>query len=213
VSRVHACTRSGRALLALAAFTCILSVAGAQESDDAQRLAARLARPDTLCGTFEQTKTLAGIRNPVRSNGRFCVVAGKAMLWRTLAPFPSNVRITRDAVVELRDEGVTTNAAAVRGAAAGGVGDALFGLLAGDVARLAALFDIRANTERPEWRATLTPRLEAMRLAVTSATVNGDAHVRSIVILEAGGDRTEIRFTAIATGHGAVRPDEVKLLG
>ena len=37
------------------------------------------------------------------SNGRFCVVADKGVLWRTVRPFPNTVRLTRDEIVHLKE--------------------------------------------------------------------------------------------------------------
>jgi hypothetical protein len=41
--------------------------------------------------------------------------------------------------------------------------------------------------------------------------LDGGVYVRSIVISEASGDRTEIEFSAIQTGDGAIQPDEAAL--
>ena len=60
-----------------------------------------LAKPKTLCGRFEQSKQLVGLKKPVASNGRFCVVADKGVLWRTLQPFPNTLKLTRDEIVQL----------------------------------------------------------------------------------------------------------------
>jgi len=36
-----------------------------------------LAKPKVLCGRFDQRKQLVGLKKPLTSNGRFCVVADK----------------------------------------------------------------------------------------------------------------------------------------
>ncbi len=65
-----------------------------------------LAKPKVLCGRFDQNKQLVGLKKPVTSNGRFCVVADKGVLWRTLQPFPNTLRLTRDEIVQIRGERV-----------------------------------------------------------------------------------------------------------
>ena len=50
------------------------------------KIQAMLAKPEQLCGRFEQSKQLAGMKKPLASSGRFCVVAGKGVMWRTLKP-------------------------------------------------------------------------------------------------------------------------------
>src|SRR5471032_1560603 len=72
----------------------------------AAQIQSLLAKPATLCGHFEQTKTLSGMKKPLLSNGRFCVVNGKGVLWRTLQPFPSTLRLTRDEIVNYQGDRV-----------------------------------------------------------------------------------------------------------
>ena len=59
------------------------------------KIQAVLAKPSTLCGRFDQNKQLTGMNKPLLSHGRFCVVAGKGVLRRTLQPFPNKLRLTR----------------------------------------------------------------------------------------------------------------------
>ena len=44
------------------------------------KIQAMLAKPKMLCGRFDQSKQLVGMKKPLNSNGRFCVVAGKGVL-------------------------------------------------------------------------------------------------------------------------------------
>ena len=62
-----------------------------------------LAKPNVVCGRFDQTKQLVGIKKPLLSNGRFCVIAGKGVLWQTLQPFPNVLRLTPDAIVQMQN--------------------------------------------------------------------------------------------------------------
>ena len=74
---VHACS------LALAAMPLMAAAPVAE-------IQSMLAKPAALCGRFDQTKHLAGMKKPLASNGRFCVVAGKGVLWRTLQAVPQH---------------------------------------------------------------------------------------------------------------------------
>jgi hypothetical protein len=70
------------------------------------KIQSMLAQPKVLCGHFNQSKQLTGLKKPMVSNGRFCVVADKGVLWRTLQPFPNTVRLTRDEIVHLQGDRV-----------------------------------------------------------------------------------------------------------
>ena len=56
------------------------------------KIQAMLAKPSVLCGRFDQTKQLIGMKKLLASNGRFCVVTGKGIIWRTLQPFPNGLK-------------------------------------------------------------------------------------------------------------------------
>ena len=49
----------------------------------AAKIQSIIAKPTVLCGRFDQTKQLVGLKKPVKSSGRFCVLAEKGVLWRS----------------------------------------------------------------------------------------------------------------------------------
>jgi hypothetical protein len=51
-------------------------------------VAARLASPAVLRGSFEQEKRLAGFRNPLLSKGDFLMAKDRGVVWATRAPSP-----------------------------------------------------------------------------------------------------------------------------
>ena len=194
------------ALLAVVASASL----AAQGIDNLERIRALLARPDVLCGQFAQAKTLVGLQRPVKSSGRFCVVADKGVLWRTLQPFATTLRLTRDEIVESRGGDVTARMSAAQEPAVRVINDLLFSLLAGDMKRLTGTFDVASTIDGGTWQATLAPKDGGMKRAIGSIDLSGGEFVSHIVIRETGGDRTEITFTAIATGQGAMLADEAK---
>ena len=203
-------TRAFAAGMALCAFAVF---ARAQDDRNVEKIQTLLAKPDTLCGHFEQAKTLVGLKKPVISSGRFCVVAGKGVLWRTLVPFPASVRLTRDEIVESNGDQVTNRLSTREDPGVRVVTELLFSLLAGDVKRLSTSFDVGVKFAGKNWQAALTPRDAGMRRVVGRIELNGGEYVSSITIREAGGDRTDITFSAIATGQGAMQPGEAKQFG
>ena len=63
------------------AIALALAAAGsAQAAVPSAKIQAMLAKPAVICGRFDQTKQLAGMKKPLASEGRFCVVAGKGVL-------------------------------------------------------------------------------------------------------------------------------------
>jgi hypothetical protein len=175
------------------------------------RIQAILAKPKVLCGRFDQSKQLVGLKKPVTSNGRFCVRADKGVLWRSLQPFPMTLRLTRDQIIQMQGERVTLRLDAEREPAVQMIHNVLFALLAGDLAQLEKLFVIEGDVHEKSWSVTLKAREAGLAKAIGGIALEGSEFVKSIAISEASGDLTKIVFSAIQTGDGAMTADEAAL--
>jgi len=170
-----------------------------------------LAKPKVLCGRFDQRKQLVGLKRPLTSNGRFCVVADKGVLWRTLEPFPNTVRLTRDEIVHLQGDRVAMRLDAKQEPAVRMINSVLFALLAGNLGQIEKLFAVDGGIHDNSWRVTLKPHEPALAKAISSIALDGGAFVKNITISEASGDRTSIVFSEIQTGDAAMSVDEAAL--
>jgi hypothetical protein len=175
------------------------------------KIQSMLAKPAVLCGRFDQTKQLVGLKKPLTSNGRFCVVADKGVLWRSLQPFPNTLRLTRDEIVQLRGERVAMRLDAKQDPKVQMINSLLFALLAGDIGQLENFFTIETSITNSSWSAKLNAREPGVAKAIGSITLEGDLYVRKVTISESSGDRTDIVFSAIQTGDGAINRDEAAL--
>jgi hypothetical protein len=172
---------------------------------------AMLAKPDVLCGRFDQSKQLAGMKKALISNGRFCVVAGKGVMWRTLQPFPNTLRLSRDDIVQFQGERVAMRLDARQEPTVRMINSVLFSLLAGDLSQLDTLFAVDAKAEAKHWKVALKARQPALAKAIGAISLAGANYVKEIQIDEASGDHTVIVFSDIKTGESAIRPDEAAL--
>jgi hypothetical protein len=197
---------------AAVALLVLRAAAPAQDSAALAKIQRRLATPAVFCGTFEQSKTLVGVKQPVRSAGRFCVVAGKGILWRTLRPLPSSLLVTRDAITESRPGEAAQRVSAEQEPGVRVINDLLFSLLGGDLSRLAATFEVAGTMDGANWTATLSPRAAGMRATFAGIVLQGGAFVHRIALRDAGGDMTVIVFSGIATGAAALQPEEARQL-
>jgi hypothetical protein len=177
----------------------------------AKKIQAMLAKPKVLCGRFDQSKQLVGLKKPLSSNGRFCVVADKGVLWRTLQPFPNSLKLTRDEIIQLRGEQVALRLDAKQEPTVRIINSVLFALLAGDLEQLEKLFDVDGTAQDHGWSVTLKARDPGLAKAIGSIALDGGVYVKNIVISEVSGDRTQIVFSAIQTGAGAMTADEAAL--
>jgi hypothetical protein len=183
----------------------------AQAAVPVAKIQAMLARPKIMCGRFDQSKQLAGMKKPLAANGRFCVVEGKGILWRTLQPFPSTLRLTRDEIVNYQGDRVAMRLDAKTEPTVRMINNVLFSLLAGDLAQLETLFEVDGTVDASSWNVALKARQPALAKAIGSIKLEGGAYVKSIVMSEAGGDRTTIVFSAIQSGESAMTAEEAAL--
>ncbi len=175
------------------------------------KIQSMLAKPNILCGHFEQSKQLSGIKRPLISSGRFCVVGGKGVLWRTLQPFPNTLRLTRDEIVHYQGDRVAMRLDASHEPTVRIINSVLFSLLAGDLAQLETLFEVNGAIDGSGWQVALKAREPALAKAIGSITLNGGAYVQNINIKEASGDHTAIVFSKIQTGNTAMLAEEATL--
>ncbi len=202
---------SGRGWLAGFVALAVIVLSPVSGAGQVEKIPALLAKPKVLCGRFEQTKHLAGLKKPLVSNGRFCVVADKGVLWRTLQPFPNTVRLTRDEVVQSQGERVIMRLNAKQEPTVRLMNSVLFSLLAGDFGQLEKFFDLAGSVNKNGWSVTLKPRESGLAKALGAISVEGSSYVTNISIDEANGDRTRIVFSAIETGDHVMSYDEAAL--
>ncbi|MEP7073194.1 MAG: outer membrane lipoprotein carrier protein LolA [Nitrosospira sp.] len=192
-------------ILLLASSTVLLA------SSPIMEIEAMLVKPKVLCGRFDQSKTLIGMKKPLSSNGRFCVVSGKGVLWRTLQPFPNTLRLTRDEIVHFQGDRVAMRLDAKAEPVVRMINSVLFSLLAGDLTQLETLFEVDGSIDGHSWQVALKARQPALAKAIGSIKLDGAAFVKTINIDEASGDRTAIVFSAIQVGDAGMTSEEAAL--
>ena len=166
---------------------------------------------DKLFRHFEQTKNLSGMKKPLLSNGRFCVVNGKGVLWRTLQPFAATLRLTRDEIVNFQGDRVAMRLDANKEPTVRMINSVLFSLLSGDLGQLDTLCMVDGKVTGTSWHVALTARAPGLAKAIGVISLDGSTYVNTIHMDEASGDRTTIQFSAIETGESALQPAEAAL--
>ncbi|TWI66333.1 outer membrane lipoprotein-sorting protein [Pseudoduganella lurida] len=189
----------------------VVSCAAANAAVPVAKIQAMLAKPKTMCGRFDQSKTLAGMKKPLAANGRFCVVQDKGVLWRTLQPFPNTLRLTKNEIVHFQGDRVAMRLDAKTEPTVRMINQVLFAMLAGDLAQLETLFEVDGTVGTDSWSVTLKAREPALAKAIGTISLEGGAYVKNIVMSEASGDRTTITFSKIEAGDKAIAADEAAL--
>ncbi|MBB5017437.1 hypothetical protein HNQ59_000701 [Chitinivorax tropicus] len=189
-------------LISLPAWADSSSLAGIQQ---------QLSRPDVLCGQFAQAKTLLGLKKPVKSGGRFCMVNGKGVLWRTQHPFSQDLKLTRDEIIESQGARVTKVLNTRQEPAVRIINSLLFSLMNGDLQQLEQNFSISTQQAGKQWQATLAPKAgNGIDKVIKQVVLSGNAQVQQILLTDQGGDQTDIQFYNLMSGHHALQADEAK---
>jgi len=136
----------------------------------------RLTHEAVVRGSFEQRKTVKGFRNPLLSSGNFVVARQRGVLWRTLAPFPATLVVTRDRVLARQADGsVARRLSASEEPAVRAISETLFGVMAADLSALAQRFEISGDAGgREAWRLLLLPRDAALARWIQRVEMEGD---------------------------------------
>lgn len=200
-----------KVMMLASAFALTLAAVGAHAAVPVAKIQAMLAKPKAMCGRFDQSKTLAGMKKPLAANGRFCVVQDKGVLWRTLQPFPNTLRLTKSEIVHYQGDRVAMRLDAKTEPTVRMINQVLFSLLAGDLAQLEQLFKVDGTVGADSWNVTLEAREPALAKAIGTIKLDGGAYVNHIVISEASGDRTSIVFSRIEAGDKVLSAEEAAL--
>lgn len=185
-----------------------LAVGAAQAADLVAGVRERLAQPALLRGDFTQSKSVAGFRKPLASNGDFLVSRERGVLWHTRKPFAGELRMTRNEIVATQDGRVAFQLDAGREPSVRVINNLMFSLLGGDVLALKEYFTIDGKLSGKSWSLTLTPRHAALAKSMRRVDLSGDRYVRQITIDESNGDSTHIQFSALRRPPPALTAEE-----
>lgn len=198
-----------RHLLGVLIFNLFASTAlPLQAAAPLDKIQAMLARPTILCGRFDQSKQLVGIKKSLLSSGHFCVVTGKGVLWQTLQPFPNTLRLKRDEIVQMQGDRVAMRMDSKQEPVVRMINGVLFSLLAGDLSQLENLFELDGTVQGNSWKVALKAREPALAKAIGTLALTGGAYVKTVTINEASGDRTDISFSGLQSGPTAMTAEE-----
>jgi outer membrane lipoprotein-sorting protein len=187
--------------------TWLLCTFSATAADLSASIKARLTQPEVISGQFEQSKQVAGFKKPLVSKGDFLVVRERGVLWRTLSPFASELKLSRDEIVARQNGEEVFRLNADKEPSVRMINGLLFSLMSGDIAGLNELFHMEGSVSAKSWQLELTPRQATLGKIMRKIELSGDQFVRRIDLDEANGDQTHIRFLA-QTPHHALSAEE-----
>lgn len=160
-------------------------------------LVPQLRQIHQLEGSFEQTRHISVLSLPLRSSGQFTYRQEEGIVWRTLEPVASTVRISPEQGVVIVDD--SGNQQPVPASEL--IGGIFLGIFSADFSRLNDYFAIEkqpanAALDTHHWHLKLTPLQAGLADHLQAVEIRGAELVEAITLREANGDRTEIVFKA-----------------
>lgn len=183
----------------------LLPLAAQAAPDLAQSVRERLQQPEWLRGDFTQTKKVPGFAKPLVSTGNFVAARGRGVLWRTLKPFASELRLTQTEIRATQGGQTAMKLDASREPAVRVINTLMFALLNGDVSGLAELFELSGNIKGAGWQLALSPKPGPLQQVLKKVELEGDGFVRRIQLFEANGDESLIQLVN-QRSDGAAEP-------
>lgn len=172
----------------------VLPVAAQAAPDLALAVRERLQQPEWLRGDYTQTKKVPGFAKPLVSTGTFVAARGRGVLWRTLKPFASELRLTQNEIRATQGGQTAMRLDAAREPAVRLITTLMFSLLNGDVGGLADLFELSGSAKGANWQLALVPKPGALQQVLKKVELEGDSFVRRIQLFEANGDESLIQL-------------------
>lgn len=176
----------------------------AAEPDALARMQQQLARSPVLRASFQQKRVMQALRRPLVSEGRLIFAAGRGVFWRIDEPYPLNMLITPDAVVEWQGDGSVRRTDMAANPFFRVLAQVFLAALAGDAAALGQHFDAQPAAAEVGWRLHLRPRDPALASVIAVIGLSGRQFIDEVRIRDSQGDETVIRFSDFST-----RPSEL----
>lgn len=175
----------------------LLPLAARAEHNLAAAVRERLQQPEWLRGDFTQSKKVPGFAKPLVSKGEFVLARGRGVIWRTVKPFASELRLTRDEIRATQGGQTSMRLEAAKEPAVRLINGLMFALLNGDLGGLAELFELAGSTQGAAWQLALAPKPGPLQQVLKKVELEGDAFVRRIQLFEANGDESLIQLAQL----------------
>jgi hypothetical protein len=177
------------------------------EEDVLQAVQRQLTLSPVIRGEFLQTRTLAQIKKPLVSHGRFLVAREFGVIWENTRPITQTTRLTRNEIVQTDGKETLMKLNAEKEPVVKIVNGILFSVFSGDVAALARTFDYTGKSDAQSWRLDFTPKDKNLARLIRELRLEGGRDISSVEMESAAGDVTRIEFKAQVHGD-TLTPEE-----
>lgn len=150
--------------------------------------------PELLRGEFIQSKYISALDTEFESSGTFEYRRNQAIEWRTVAPIENVLVMTPDRIINRQAGNELSRLESDSNPVVSVFSDIFFGVMTAEWGKLAQYFSFKLKRNGESWTVHLVPIDSSVEQVVSSVELNGDELLREVVLHEAAGDLTRIRF-------------------
>lgn len=161
---------------------------------DYKQLELLTSAPQTLHGQFTQVKFVQALDARFESTGRFDYQRGSSIRWHTLTPIDNLLTLTPRSISNQQGDTVLSNLESQDNPVVTIFSDIFFGVMTAQWQTLAEYFEMDVQGSKQRWTVILHPIDKSVERVVTRVELSGDELLREVVLFEAAGDRTQIKF-------------------
>jgi hypothetical protein len=187
---------------------CTLPPLQAAESGSLAHIGTQIERHSVVRAEFVQSKQMAAMKRPLVTTGHLVYSRLHGVLWQIEQPYRMSYVLVEDRIVEIGADGVRRERGLRDIPGLAQIGRIFRAMLGANTTALNEHFEANVEGDTDKWKIELKPRQQQLAQFLTGLQLSGGRFVESIIISEAGGDSTQIRFR---NSQGASVPNEVEL--
>ncbi|WP_092510877.1 LolA family protein [Xenorhabdus mauleonii] len=161
-----------------------------------EKLQQRFTHQAVVRAHFTQVRQIQGMPKPLHSNGEMLVSQQKGLWWHQQKPFPLTLVLDDRRMVQIMPGQTPQIITADSNPQLFQFNHLMRALFQADRAVLEENFKLEfSDLGQEKWRLVLTPKTSPLDKLFTTITLNGQANLDAILLIDRQGDRTELSFT------------------
>ena len=164
------------------------------QAADARLLESLTTAPEALKGQFTQVKYVQALDARFESSGRFDYQRGSSIRWHTLKPIDNLLTLTSRTISSQQGDTLLSNLDSQANPVVTIFSDIFFGVMTAQWQTLAEYFEMDIQGSKERWTVTLHPIDKSVEQVVARVELSGDELLREVLLFEAAGDQTQIKF-------------------
>lgn len=152
-------------------------------SADLKSVCDGLSKTPITKGDFTQIKTINAKGRTLKSSGKF-IISLEGIMWKTLKPFPSNLIVTENAMIQIAADGKKNVMSASDNQIFQNISKTLRSVFAGDSKELENNFKVAfENKENGLWSVVLTPKDSTIAAVMRTLELSGSSTNTQVTLL------------------------------